>query len=164
MKKRFLRTLPFLILTLLCTVFIFSNSMTEGEESALQSGRVVRAVMKVCDAVGIEVTDTDTLTYNVRKSAHFLEFGLLGMLSFFTLIAFNIKALKSAAVSLFYCGTVAATDEYIQTFYEGRAGHIGDVLIDLSGALTIIVICFIIVLIIKKRYIKFYSERDTETD
>lgn len=160
MKKRFLRTLPFLILTLLCTVFIFSNSMTEGEESALQSGRVVRAVMKVCDAVGIEVTDTDTLTYNVRKAAHFLEFGLLGLLSFFALFSFGLKAYKSALLSLSYCFFIAVSDELIQTSYEGRAGQVGDVFIDFWGALTTVAICFIIVCIVKK-YKKRKSMRNT---
>lgn len=152
-KRNFIYGTVFLILTLVWTGVIFFQSMRIAEESSAQSGRVVQAVMNVAEAVGIEINDTDSLTHNIRKSAHFLEFAILGFLSFITLKTYKFRSYIIITAAFLYCLAAASADEYIQTFIEGRSGQISDVMLDCSGAATAIIICYLIVIIIKKRFI-----------
>lgn len=140
-----------IVLTLACVVFIFSNSLNNGEDSGRQSGRVVRAVLKIAGFFGIEVRDTAALSHFVRKSAHFLEFALLGALSVLTLKSVGLCRIAQVYFATSFCLLIAACDEYIQTFSSGRSGQVSDVFLDLSGSITAIAICLIICLLIRKR-------------
>lgn len=124
-----------LSLAILLTVgFIFSNSIKSPEESSKQSQEVVDTLRPIVDPNG-QISDKD-LTHKVRKSAHFLEFALLGfelsLLTFFAKKRFSVNALiYSASLSLL----IATVDEYIQSL-TNRGSSVTDVLIDLSGACT----------------------------
>lgn len=150
----------FLILTLLCTAFIFSNSINTGEDSGRQSGRVVQAVIKAAGFFGIEISNVDLLSYIVRKSAHFCEFALLGAISYITLKNLGIYRIAQFYFSISYCLLIASCDEYIQTFRDGRSGQVSDVLLDLSGSTTAIVLLFLIGLWIDKRKRKRSAKAD----
>lgn len=69
----------------------------------------------------------------VRKTAHFSEYALLGMLLTLLLDAYR---LRWRWVSWLICTAYAATDEIHQLFSEGRTGRWQDVMIDSAGALT----------------------------
>lgn len=140
-----------IILTLAWVAFIFSNSLNNGEDSSRQSGRVVQAILKIADFLGIKIGNTALLSHIVRKSAHFLEFALLGALSFFTLGSMNLGRIAQIYFGTSFCLLIAACDEYIQTFSIGRSGQVGDVFLDLSGSVTAIALCFLVVFLVSNR-------------
>ena len=140
-RKRILLGSLLLAMTLVWTGFIFMNSMESGEESSAKSGKVVETVEKAASAVGVEITDRDALIRGIRKSAHFTEFGLLGLLCFLTVTAYRLKPVPFSVLPIGYCLAAAVADEYIQTFTDGRVGQASDVLIDILGAGFVILIC-----------------------
>ena len=83
----------------------------------------------------------------VRKSAHFAEYMVLGIV----LSIMNINLGKPKLITiLLICQSVAVIDEFIQSF-SGRSDKVSDIIIDICGAVTGIVIVFIIYKILKHR-------------
>lgn len=77
------------------------------------------------------------LNYVVRKSAHFIEYAVLGA---FLFRAFRADGqvrwrLKWAVYSFLTAGAWALVDEFHQTLTRSRGGSIWDSLLDSSGAL-----------------------------
>ena len=73
----------------------------------------------------------------IRKSAHFVEYAILALLTFrASLISANRTRLATAAwVALFIVTSLAAADEARQAFSQVRTGSPYDVLIDVTGGL-----------------------------
>ena len=69
-------------------------------------------------------TDLGTWDLVLRKLAHLVEYAILGLL-----LARALPAAAALAVGVAY----AATDEFHQTFVEGRSGTIVDVGVDAVG-------------------------------
>lgn len=123
-------TLVLLIVLTLC--FIFGNSLVSRDDSAEQSGRIVRLLKPILDP-------EDRLTYDefhkiVRKTAHFVEYAALGFEC--TLLAFfvNVKLrLCGALYSAGGCLLAADIDEFIQSLVD-RGSAVADVLLDFSGS------------------------------
>ena len=80
----------------------------------------------------------------VRKAAHFIEYLILGALLSETLRHRLRAHLPSAALALGIGILFALSDEFHQTFVPGRVGHLQDVMIDSSGALTGILLLFLL--------------------
>lgn len=134
-----------ILATLGCQIFIFSNSLRDGEESAKQSGIVVELVKppveQLLPAVKVEPTEQNIVRF-VRKAAHFLEFALLGCLCCFTARRFTEKKGLFLTLPLGYAVLTAFADEGIQLLSAGRAGRLTDVLIDSAGAVTGLLFAF----------------------
>ncbi|HEY0826815.1 MAG TPA: VanZ family protein [Bacilli bacterium] len=72
----------------------------------------------------------------IRKSAHMIEFGVLGML--FTWMLWRVSKMNLlyvAALSLLSCIIYASIDEFHQMFSKGRTPSVTDVLLDSICAL-----------------------------
>lgn len=92
----------------------------------------------------VAVYDMDFL---VRKSAHFLEYTMLGLILMLTARTFLTSHQKTAAM---LTGAVyAALDEFHQYFVPGRACQVRDVLIDYSGIVTGILTALLLMRIIR---------------
>ncbi len=132
MNKISHRIVLLVVLILLCTAFIFSNSLKNGEESRADSD----VIMEIVERIAEVIFPNNTLDWNyiVRKGAHLFEFCVLGILV--TLLAFLCKHRRGTAVvyALLYVVFVASTDEFIQRF-TGRSSRLADVGIDITGAL-----------------------------
>jgi len=76
----------------------------------------------------------------VRKSAHFVEYAILALLTFrAALLSAPRNQLATAAwVALFLVATLATADEARQAFSTARSGSPYDVLIDLTGGVVAI--------------------------
>lgn len=118
---------------------IFGFSAKNAEESAGASSKIAESVVTVIE----KIFDIDAQTredvfhavhLTVRKGAHFAEFALLGVLTFFLTKSYNLKTNMCAIISLGYCLLFAATDEFHQLFVPGRSGQISDVVLDFCGA------------------------------
>ena len=116
----------FLVLMLACTGFIFNNSLKDSEESYESSNKVVEIVEPI---IG-EVNSEKGLDFWVRKSAHVIEFALLGLVSAaLTLVLQRRFGCHLFGYCLFYVILVAVTDEFIQS-YMVRTSSVKDIFID----------------------------------
>ena len=124
----------FLVLTLLVSGFIFHNSLQSPDESNARSDKITGVAESIIDFIFGEDNDIDT-NYIVRKTAHFIEFFVLGVC--FAGLCMVVKFYYGKdwmPYSFFSVLLVAVMDEYIQSF-TGRTSSVSDVWIDLAGAL-----------------------------
>ena len=136
----------FAILTLLWVAVIFSFSLQPGEVSGDLSGSFLRKVLEWFVPGVFEKLETmpqeqlDMWHMVLRKCAHFTEFAVLGVLSGLTLLQTKVKWRGLSAMT--FCLLIAAMDETLQLFVDGRAGRVLDVMIDGTGALVGIGVVF----------------------
>ena len=124
-------------------VFIWHFSLASGEASAETSKGVVDFCNDVLQNVGVK---TEVSTHAVRKTAHFSEFFVLGVLAASALLAhgFHHWLFLSPAPVL----AVAAIDECIQIFAPNRGPHVLDVLLDFVGGICGIALFYLIFLLV----------------
>ena len=123
------------VMLLLWLIVIFTFSEQDGKVSSNQSSEVI---YKVVDVVASDISHDEKVekveeySFIVRKTAHFLEYFILGMLVFNVLVLLVSKniIIFSILMSLFF----AMSDEVHQLYVPGRDGNVRDVLIDVSGA------------------------------
>lgn len=152
----------FLALAVIWAVVIYSFSSQDSDESASLSGEVAQVI-----ADTLEADDSSSnIEHIIRKTAHFLEYGVFGSLIFAS-TAFFLKwrgrkpylaVIASTLAAMLY----AASDEYHQTLVPGRSGEVKDVLIDTSGALAASAfICLILRLRERKSTVSTQEQEDT---
>ena len=146
----------FAVLSIFLTGFIFSNSAKTAGESHAQSGRVMDIVRPILVPEFIhEETEEKTeqkLSYVVRKVAHFVEFGALGLCvggAFASLAVLSKKHYRIAPVAT--CIAIACCDETIQAF-TGRTNSLKDVALDSCGSICgLLFVCCVVWLINQRR-------------
>ena len=111
-------------------LFIFSNSLQNGEESGNRSQSVLATFQRLFARAGIPFAVTE---YFIRKAAHFLEYFALGLLLMGALRAYTPKLKRYCAIPLCLGFMVACCGEALQRFVPGRSGQFSDVLLDFSG-------------------------------
>lgn len=142
MRKRI--SILYLLLTIILTAFIFSNSCRTAAVSSEQSGRIVDFIAGFC------YIDKGTLTVIVRKLAHFFEFFLQALSA--SLFVISIKGFPKHIIYILFGGLfTACCDEFLQLFFDGRGAMVSDIFIDFSGTLTGILLCTAIYFIIQKK-------------
>ena len=111
-------------------IFLFSHQI--GDESAEYS----RLAIGLLQMLGIDLTEIakGNATFIVRKAAHITEYFILCML------AMNVAKKKWDAPIFYYIALIfttlyACSDEFHQTFIQGRVGCIQDVGVDSIGVL-----------------------------
>lgn len=134
-------------------VFIFYMSNQPADVSNGQSDFVLRLVESL--GVNISANYVDIVITIIRKGAHFTEYLILNLL-YFNMLRFYISNKKALIYSIILSFLYASTDEFHQTFVEGRAGRFTDVLIDTSGAVTGSIIAFIIIKIKERKKAKIF--------
>lgn len=123
-------------------VVIFMFSANDGDKSTMQSDKVSYMVAAAFDrALGLGMT---SLTYIVRKTAHFTEYLILGCLLYLAVRTnltlktkmvwkkLNFTYIIPAAMVFIY----ACSDELHQYFVPGRCSSFKDVMIDTAGGVT----------------------------
>ena len=133
-----------LLLVLSVMAMIFCFSAQTGAESGAMSGRITMWILNlVVPGFGDfspekQETIRSTVSFVVRKLAHFSEYALLG----FSLMLHIAQIEKKIAVRLpwlwsWVAGTLyAASDEFHQGFVAGRGPSLRDVMIDSSGVIA----------------------------
>lgn len=121
------------VLTLAYLLFIYSNSMKNGTESAGQSRWALSLVERMAAMLGLETGLTEHL---LRKAAHFGEYLVLGLLLVKTMGAYHFYAAYQFRIALALGFVMACGDECLQLFVEGRSGQFSDVLLDTCGILA----------------------------
>ena len=110
-------------------LFVWNRSLFAGPDSDAQSLAVVEVLRPLL--VGAGVADTALMNHIVRKTAHFLEYAVLGLLLCGTLPASRTVGAVLARLAL---GVgVAGADETIQTFVPLRTASPLDAALDSAG-------------------------------
>lgn len=136
-------------------IFFFSSQ--NGEESSNLSGGITKFLAHLIQPGMDQWAEVrqqeflEQLSFWIRKGAHFSEYAVLG----FLLMGFARTFVWKGWVRFGICwgiGTLyAVSDEFHQTFSDGRSPQIRDVCIDsagvLFGILAMICLCVIITLI-----------------
>ncbi len=131
-----------IIAILLTLVFIFSNSAKTQKQSAAQSESFKEVVEKI---IPKETDLGQKILKNIRKIAHFTEYGLLGIessLLIFVLMNGRGKRYKNAAFSPVFALIVAFIDETVQ-IYSKRGPAVADMWIDVGGFFTYSLLTYI---------------------
>lgn len=146
------------VLAVLTVAVIWFNSALPVPISKAQSNMTEKIIENV---VSTEVPFFDYVAGNLRKSAHVIEYGILGVIVFLIFAAFPGKRRAEGEKGL--CGlslqrlwnmvtlplAVAVADESIQML-SGRGPLISDVLIDMLGAVCAMAVCFCVYLAARK--------------
>lgn len=159
MKLKLFRIIS-VLLVILFMMLIFSLSGQTADKSSELSGGLTYKAFSIFYPHFSEMSREEqkkvieSFSFPVRKLAHFTLYAVLGMLSFIALVTYNLplwaKCVMSQAVSSVY----AVTDEFHQTFIDGRSGEIRDVLIDSGGALTgIALLVLLLYYVIKSKWV-----------
>ncbi len=102
---------------------------------------------EVVEPIYEAITGKKEVDFDVRKLAHMIEFGVLGLEA--TLFFNNDSVISRAFKVVGFCFLVAFIDETIQIFSD-RGSSIFDVYIDLSGVLISFIIVSSILAIVNK--------------
>ena len=144
-KKRRVLSAVLICLCIATVAFIWGNSMLGSKASSNVSNSVLGALDPIIRRFGIVSKDDLWL----RKLAHFTEFAAFGAELLFLAAVRRRLGLQAASNCAFASLLVALTDETIQ-LASGRNSQVLDVLLDFSGALTGILIAWLICRLIKK--------------
>ncbi len=93
------------------------------------------ALIFVFSATPSDVEDRAWWDVALRKGVHFGEYALLCVL-WFRALRSRLSPERALATALGVCVAYAVTDEFHQSFVDGRVGTWRDVVIDAAGALT----------------------------
>lgn len=121
------------ILTAGCIVFILSNSLKPASVSGPDSQGIADVINGFFKNINIDIVLTNHI---LRKTAHFAEFFLLGIITASTFRVFTKTPCKNIFTILFIGLATAVSDESIQLFIDGRGSQVSDILLDFTGALT----------------------------
>ena len=170
------------VVTVLLTVLILANlslifffSAENGEESGNRSAGVTDLIL------GIVCPEFDSLPqaeqqlmetrvhHAVRKTAHFLEYALLGFLTACLTVFLRrrlltrIRPWQTWVIPAAFCLLYAISDEVHQIF-SGRGPRAADVFIDFAGAVFGVCVAHGALWLIKRMYVTHKSKKGKETD
>lgn len=128
-RKKFFWT----ALTLIYLLFIYSNSMRTAPESTIQSQGILELIEMFFPFI---IHNLGLTEHILRKMAHFGEYLVLGMLLAQTVKTYGFLRLRQFWIVLISGFLMAAADEGIQLFTEGRSGQFSDVMLDLCGVMA----------------------------
>ncbi|MBO4834837.1 MAG: VanZ family protein [Lachnospiraceae bacterium] len=147
MKRNKKKLFFYIVITVAIMAFIFLQSALSADQSMQQSNVIVKWLAALFHA------DAESLSFLVRKCAHFLEYLVLGISLLLTVRELFLLNLRKSGIIAFMIGVVyAITDELHQLLVNGRSGEIRDVLIDAGGVLVgVLITCLICHLRNRKR-------------
>ncbi len=136
------------LLIVCCYTMIFMFSADNAEESSVVSQKVTEMLVRVYHAFferdntgGITGAEagfgiTEMLEKIVRKLAHFMEYMILGTLSYLLAELWINKKKICVVIIIVQLLISAGLDEWHQSFVPGRYASFGDVIIDIAGGMT----------------------------
>ena len=130
LKKRIIKWVILIIWMII--IFLFSNQAYSGDTTHSILENVLPSILNI-----------DILNFIIRKSAHFIEYFILTLLTISLLKEYSLTERIILLLSLIICFTYACTDEIHQAFIPGRTSLFKDVLIDTSGGLISLILYYI---------------------
>jgi len=152
-----LRRCLFWLASLAWMVMIFRFSDQTATESSAVSDATLHFLLRIFRIDNMEEIIADTilhriLTFLLRKSAHLLIFGVLGMLLGGAVCQYPATRLQKIALPMALGILYACIDELHQYFVPGRACQIRDVCIDTVGVLIGVLFVLGIEALLRRRH------------
>src|SRR5574344_332346 len=146
--KHLIRYILMICIIVLC-VKIFNFSSENGKKSSVTSGKVAKVVVSIINrdknlSEGEINLIAEEMQPQIRKTAHFLVYMLLGVLVMSCAGTFKNKWIMSFDISVLFVFLYACSDGLHQRFIPGRSGEFRDVCLDTVGALIGILIILLI--------------------
>ena len=145
------------VMTMAVMTFIFAFSSENAESSDQTSGNISRAVIPVVYPDYEQKPPEekkicyDNVQHIVRKTAHFTEYLILGLLIRLCLESWFGRRKGMLPIS-WAAGTIyAGTDELHQKLIDGRSGQRTDVLLDSAGVMAGVMIAVLILYLSSKK-------------
>lgn len=129
-EMRRMRTVLFVVW--LCV--IWGHSLMPGDLSSAESSRFVFLLKPLFNLFGNN--DEQLMTLVIRKGAHFSEYVVLAVLACRMFAAYGREGRSLWLACAAVCMLVPCVDECIQLQVPERAGMVQDVLIDMAGGTT----------------------------
>ena len=139
-----------LLLAWMSLIFWFSNQKAVASDN-LSGGPIKSVITFVYKIIGKEINENeinkivDTLNTPVRKTGHFIEYLILGILVINVISKYQLDKRTIIIISILIMIIYACSDEVHQLFIEGRSGEIKDVLLDSIGGTTGILLYYKII-------------------
>ena len=144
-----------LVIIWACFIFFMSNMDTyeSNTKSKATTNILIESTLKATNKLGIKKRNSNKIKrkevinkFNkpLRKIAHATEYCILSILIIIALTKSGLKEKKAIIISLLISIIYACSDEYHQTFINGRTGQFNDVLIDMLGFIIGLIIYTII--------------------
>ena len=136
------RSFQYWLPVILWMSFIFW--MSTGTFSADSTSLIVEPILRFL-MPGISLQQIHMIHIAIRKSGHFTEYFILGLLLFraFRSGSVELKTLRWVSFSVILVIIYAATDEFHQSFVSTRTASLVDVGIDITGGVFAQVISFL---------------------
>ena len=129
-----------IIILIIWLIIIFFFSADTGDISSNKSSKLSTIVSVFCKTEECK----DKSEFIIRKCAHFTEYLILALLIINVIKDYKTINYKLLLLTLILCLLYAASDEWHQTFVDGRVGNYKDVLLDTFGSFIGIIIYKII--------------------
>lgn len=130
-----------IILAIIWMGVIFMFSAQVSDESKSSSNKVTSAVVNTVISIKKENISEEKRqkiiedkTFIVRKTAHFTEYFILGLILILYVQTKEKLATKYIILAIIFCVLYATSDEIHQLFVDGRSCKIIDILIDTCGS------------------------------
>ena len=125
------------------TLVIFSRSMQPATISK-QESKVVQELLQ-------PIFPVELTMHRVRKSAHFSEFAVLGVLAQLMFGGLCRRWKESAFFAVITSLVIALCDETIQLFIPGRSGQVEDVWLNLCGAVSGVLLVLLLRFLVQRK-------------
>jgi VanZ family protein len=128
------------VLIWLCLIFVGST----GVLSAEQTSRFLVPFLRWLKPE-ISLAAITAIQLGIRKVGHLTEYAILSALLWRAMrsTVISTKAVAIAGLALVMSAIFAASDEFHQSFVPSRTATLGDVMIDICGALVGLMICWL---------------------
>lgn len=164
--KKHIKTIVFIMLTVLLAYFIFYMSSQDSRESTNVSFGIIEHLGSAANYFFGFAPNFQSMKFAekiLRKSAHFILYTLLGGFLTCVLCRFKKPSWRIWISAVIITACYAAADEFHQIFVPGRSGELRDILIDTSGGILGSGIIFLILLKMRnKREIHSHKNNRSE--
>jgi VanZ family protein len=138
-KSRLVTVIALFLLAVVVLLVIWSFTSQDNVASNERSKMIAKAIENFAEkhfsVSHMNLFLGKSLNTIVRKTAHFMEYTLLGMVVCAFLNVVSSKLGSAALTSAVFCAMAAMLDEFRQNFVSGRTPRLTDVWIDTYGAL-----------------------------
>ena len=132
-------------------VTISSSDLFSAPHSVHLLQRIVEAIFGPVPGI-----PWDKVNFWVRKSGHFTGYGLIGLswLRAWWMTLPHSRYALDAGLSLLGCAAMASLDEWHQSYIPTRTGSPWDVLLDCTGACTMMLVAYILLRIFRPKRLR----------
>lgn len=121
-----------LLVTWMIIIFLFSNQLAD--DSTILTNGIIKNIINILNPRNADFI-SNYIFLPIRKSAHFIEYLILGILCINFVKNYKIPKRRLLVLCFLICSIYACSDEFHQLFVSGRSSNIKDVCIDSVGAI-----------------------------